>query len=97
VRRVALTAMADAHERAIATLRGCAINAAEAPESSELQEVIGGTDFALTPNYTLVTVQGSGDRGAAMVRALPRRQPMVGREPLRGARRQDRPRSPRAA
>jgi len=39
------------------------------PESSELQEVIGGTDYALTPNYTLVTVQGSGDRGAAMVRA----------------------------
>ncbi|MBA2632676.1 MAG: nuclear transport factor 2 family protein [Chloroflexi bacterium] len=38
------------------------------PGSSELQEVIGGTDYALTPNYTLVTVQGSGDRGAALVR-----------------------------
>jgi ketosteroid isomerase-like protein len=38
------------------------------PGGSELEEVIGGTTYALTPNYTLVTVDGSGDRGTAINR-----------------------------
>jgi ketosteroid isomerase-like protein len=38
------------------------------PGTSELQEVIGGTVYALTPNYTLVAVDGSGDSGTAIVR-----------------------------
>ena len=38
------------------------------PGSSELKEVIGGTTYALTPNYTLVAVQGSGDRGTSIIR-----------------------------
>ena len=55
--------------RGLANIRGQFENYPDLePESSELQEVIGGTDYALTSNYTLVTVQGSGDRGAAMVR-----------------------------
>ena len=39
------------------------------PEGSQLQEVIGGEAYALTPMYTLVAVDGSGDRGAAIIRA----------------------------
>lgn len=35
---------------------------------TELQEVIGGTAFAMTPLYTLVTVEGSGDRGTSIIR-----------------------------
>ena len=38
------------------------------PGTSELQEVIGGTAYALGPNYTLVAVDGSGERGTAIVR-----------------------------
>ena len=38
------------------------------PGTSELNEVIGGTQYVLTANYTLVTVDGSGDRGIALVR-----------------------------
>jgi hypothetical protein len=38
------------------------------PGTSELQEVIGTTAYALTPSYTLIAVQGSGDRGTAIVR-----------------------------
>ena len=38
------------------------------PGRSELKEVIGGTDYALTQMYTLVAVQGSGDRGTSIVR-----------------------------
>lgn len=36
--------------------------------SSELQEVIGGTTYVLTPAYTVVGVEGSGDRGIAIIR-----------------------------
>jgi ketosteroid isomerase-like protein len=35
---------------------------------SELQEVIGGTTYVLTPSYTVVGVEGSGDRGVAIIR-----------------------------
>jgi ketosteroid isomerase-like protein len=40
------------------------------PETSEseLQEVIGGTTYVLTPSYTVVGVDGSGDRGVAIIR-----------------------------
>jgi ketosteroid isomerase-like protein len=37
--------------------------------TSHLEEVVGGASYALTPAYTLVAVEGSGDRGAAIVRA----------------------------
>lgn len=56
--------------RGLANLRGQYENYPELePGSTELQEVIGGTDYALTPNYTLVAVHGSGDRGTALIRA----------------------------
>jgi ketosteroid isomerase-like protein len=38
------------------------------PGGSELQEVIGGTTYVLTPSYTVVGVEGSGDRGIAIIR-----------------------------
>jgi ketosteroid isomerase-like protein len=38
------------------------------PGTTELQEVIGGTKYALTPNYTVIAVEGSGDTGAAVMR-----------------------------
>ena len=37
--------------------------------ASHLEEVVGGAEYALTPAYTLVAVEGSGDKGAAFVRA----------------------------
>lgn len=36
---------------------------------THLEELVGGAEYALTPAYTLVAVEGSGDRGAAMTRA----------------------------
>jgi ketosteroid isomerase-like protein len=38
------------------------------PGTSDLEEVIGGTTYALTPTYMLVAVDGSGDRGTSIVR-----------------------------
>lgn len=38
------------------------------PRSSQLQEVIGGTTYALTPTYTVIGINGSGDRGTALIR-----------------------------
>lgn len=38
------------------------------PGSSSLEEVIGGPTFALTPLYTVVAVEGSGDRGVSIIR-----------------------------
>lgn len=38
------------------------------PGTTQLEEVIGGTTYALTRMYTLVAVDGSGDRGTAIVR-----------------------------
>ena len=38
------------------------------PGQSHLEDVIGGTRYALTPMYTLVAVDGSGDRGTSLIR-----------------------------
>jgi hypothetical protein len=38
------------------------------PDGAQLQEVIGGVTYALTPMYTVVAVEGSGDRATAIVR-----------------------------
>jgi hypothetical protein len=38
------------------------------PGSSEVEEVLGGTTYALTPSYTVVAVKGSGDHATAVVR-----------------------------
>jgi ketosteroid isomerase-like protein len=38
------------------------------PGTTMLEEVIGGMTYALTPTYTLVAVDGSGDRGTAITR-----------------------------
>ena len=40
------------------------------PETSqsEVEEVIGGTTYVLTPSYTVVGVDGSGDHGVAIIR-----------------------------
>lgn len=39
------------------------------PGTSALDEVIGGAKYALTPRFTLVAIDGSGDRGATVFRA----------------------------
>jgi ketosteroid isomerase-like protein len=38
------------------------------PGTSELNDIIGDTAFALTPSYTLIAVDGSGGRGTAVIR-----------------------------
>jgi len=38
------------------------------PGTSELAEVIGDDAFALTPTYTVIRVEGSGQRGTAVIR-----------------------------
>jgi SnoaL-like domain len=38
------------------------------PGASQLDEIIGGTMYALTPSYTVIAIDGSGDRGTAVVR-----------------------------
>ena len=38
------------------------------PGSTEMSEIIGGTTYALTPMYTVVAVEGTGDRGTATFR-----------------------------
>lgn len=38
------------------------------PGNSVLQEVIGGTTYVLTPSYTVIGVEGSGERGVAIIR-----------------------------
>jgi hypothetical protein len=35
---------------------------------TEVSDVIGGTTYALTPMYTVIAVEGSGDRGTSIVR-----------------------------
>lgn len=57
--------------RGIANIRGQFENYPELDphnSESELQEVIGGTTYVLTPSYTVVGVEGSGDRGVAIIR-----------------------------
>lgn len=39
------------------------------PGTTQLEEVIGGATYALTPSYTVIAVEGSGDRGTAVLRA----------------------------
>lgn len=39
------------------------------PGTSTLEEVIGDETYALTPSYTVIRVEGSGDRGTAVIRA----------------------------
>lgn len=38
------------------------------PGASRLEEVIGGTTYALSPSYTVIAVRGTGDRGTAVIR-----------------------------
>jgi hypothetical protein len=38
------------------------------PGQSEVQEIIGGTTYALTPSYTVIGIEGSGSRGTAIIR-----------------------------
>ena len=38
------------------------------PGTSELEEVIGGSTYALTPSYTVIEVEGSGTAGTSIVR-----------------------------
>ena len=38
------------------------------PGTTELQDVVGGTTYAMTQMYTVVAVEGSGDRGTAVLR-----------------------------
>ena len=55
--------------RGLANIRATFENYPElGPGTSEVEEVIGGTAYALTPMYTLVAVSGSGDRGTAITR-----------------------------
>ena len=37
--------------------------------TTELDEVVGGTTYALSPIYTVIAVAGSGSRGTAIMRA----------------------------
>jgi hypothetical protein len=55
--------------RGVASLRGQFMNyPAPAGLDSRMADVIGGTTYALTPMYTVVAVEGSGDRGTAIFR-----------------------------
>ena len=36
--------------------------------TSQVQEIIGGTRYALTPSYTVIGIEGSGDQGTAVIR-----------------------------
>jgi len=38
------------------------------PGTTRLDSVIGGTTYALTPTYTLIGIEGSGNRGTAVFR-----------------------------
>jgi ketosteroid isomerase-like protein len=38
------------------------------PGNTRLDAVIGGTMYALTPRYTVIAIEGSGDRGTAIFR-----------------------------
>lgn len=38
------------------------------PGSSQVEDVIGGTTYALTPTYTIVAVKGSGDHMTGITR-----------------------------
>ena len=38
------------------------------PGTSHLEDIIGGPSYALTPSYTVIMIEGTGDRGTAIVR-----------------------------
>jgi len=38
------------------------------PGTTHLEAVIGGTTYALTPSYTVIAVDGTGNRGTAVLR-----------------------------
>jgi SnoaL-like domain len=38
------------------------------PGTSEIQEIIGGTEYALTPAYTVIAIEGSGSKGTSIIR-----------------------------
>lgn len=38
------------------------------PMTTQVSDVIGGTTYALTPMYTVIAVEGSGDRGTSIFR-----------------------------
>ena len=53
----------------LANLRGQFENYPDlGPGTSELNEIISGTAYALTPSYTVIAVDGTGGRGTAVVR-----------------------------
>ena len=53
----------------LANIRGQFENYPDLEEdSTHLQEVIGGKTYALAPNYQVVAVDGSGDRGTSLIR-----------------------------
>ena len=55
--------------RGIESLRGQFVNYPSLePLQTQVKDVIGGTAYALTPMYTVVAVEGSGDRGTATFR-----------------------------
>src|ERR671914_615661 len=55
--------------KGIPALRGQFANYPTAlPLSTEVADVIGGTTYAQTPMYTVIAVEGSGDRGTAIFR-----------------------------
>lgn len=55
--------------RGVASIRGQFENyPGMGPGTSRLDEIIGGTTYALTPTYTVIAIDGSGDRGTAVVR-----------------------------
>ena len=37
-------------------------------DMTEVEDVVGGTTYALTPMYTIVGIEGTGDRGTAVIR-----------------------------
>jgi hypothetical protein len=55
--------------RGIANIRGQFENYPDlGPGTSELNEIIGGTVYALTPSYTVIGIDGSGSKGTAVIR-----------------------------
>ena len=55
--------------RGLANIRGQFENYPDLePGSSRVDDVVGGTTYALTPTYTVVAVKGSGNHATAVVR-----------------------------
>jgi hypothetical protein len=55
--------------RGLANIRGQFANYPDLePGSSRVDEVVGGTTYALTPTFTVVAVKGSGDHLTGVVR-----------------------------